>query len=118
MAQFKTVTLEVYHLNESMAMLALKYKLHPSHLTNSLDKRPAKSYLEMLAHVQKTSTRMKDPFLSARLMESCARRRLEKSLAEPRPTNPTYLTNKVLGQGTSLVNRTTTPLSLSLNPIF
>lgn len=53
MAQFKVATLQVYHLDEPMAMLALKRGLHTSHLTNFLDKMPVKSYLEMLAHMQR-----------------------------------------------------------------
>lgn len=44
--------LEVYNLDESMVMLALKHKLPTSDLI-SLDKIPVKSYLEMLVHAHK-----------------------------------------------------------------
>lgn len=51
--QFKVATLEVYHLDESVAMVALKRGLQPSCLTYSLDKAPTKNYLEMLTRAQK-----------------------------------------------------------------
>lgn len=53
MAQFKVAILEVYHLDNSLAMLVLKWGLPPSRLTYSLDKIPAKSYLEVLADAKK-----------------------------------------------------------------
>lgn len=52
-AWFMVATLKVYHLDESIAMLALKWGLCPSHLTYSLDKISIKSYSEMLVHAQK-----------------------------------------------------------------
>lgn len=53
MAQFKEATLKVYHLDESMAMLALKQGLRSSCITYSWDKTPMKSYSKMLARMQK-----------------------------------------------------------------
>lgn len=53
MARFKSVTLEVYNLDKSMDMLALKRVLHTSCLTYSLDKILIKSYSKMLAHGEK-----------------------------------------------------------------
>lgn len=50
MARFKVATLEVYHLDEFMAMLAFKRGLCFSRLTYSLDKTPMKSYSEMLTY--------------------------------------------------------------------
>lgn len=45
--------LEVYNLDKSMVMLALKRGHCPSHFTYSLDKTFFKSYSEMLARAQK-----------------------------------------------------------------
>lgn len=46
-------TLEIYHLDESLAMLAVKRGLHPSWFTYLLDKTYLKSYVELLIHAQK-----------------------------------------------------------------
>lgn len=37
-ARFKEAILDIYHLDKSVAMLALKKELYPSRFTNSLDK--------------------------------------------------------------------------------
>lgn len=51
-AQFKMAMLEVYYLDEFVAMLDLKRRLHPSRLTYFMDKTPPKSYSEILAHME------------------------------------------------------------------
>lgn len=48
--QFKVATLEIYNLDELMAMLAMKRGLHSSQFNFSLDKTYPKSYSELLAH--------------------------------------------------------------------
>lgn len=53
MARFKMVTLKIYHLDESMAMLVLKRGLRPSCFTYFLNKTFLKSYSKMLANAQK-----------------------------------------------------------------
>lgn len=45
--------LEIYHLDELMAMLSMKRWLHPSGFIYLLDKTYSKSYLELLTHAQK-----------------------------------------------------------------
>lgn len=52
-AYFKVATLEIYHLDEDMAMLSMKQGLCPSRFTFSLDKTFYKSYSELLMHIQK-----------------------------------------------------------------
>ena len=47
-AQFKVATLEVDHLDDLVAMSALKRSLRISRLTYSLDKNLARSYAEVL----------------------------------------------------------------------
>lgn len=51
MARFKVATLEVYNLNEFVAMLVMKKGLRTSHFTYLLDKTHPKSYLEMLTRM-------------------------------------------------------------------
>lgn len=51
-AQFKVTMLEIYHLDESVAMLGLKKGLRTSRFTYSLDKTYPKSYLEMMTRMQ------------------------------------------------------------------
>lgn len=48
MAYFKVATLEIYHLDKSMAMLALTQGLQPSRFTFLLDKMFSKSYSNLL----------------------------------------------------------------------
>ena len=48
LARFKAATLEVDHLDDLVAMSALKRGLRISRLTYSLDKNPARSYAEVL----------------------------------------------------------------------
>lgn len=48
MARFKSAALEIYHLDESMAILAIKRGLCTSCFTYFLDKKHPKSYLELL----------------------------------------------------------------------
>lgn len=50
MAQFKVATLEVYNLDESIAILIMKRGLRTFHFMYLLDKTHLKSYLEVLAH--------------------------------------------------------------------
>ena len=52
-ARFKAATLEVYNLDESLVMSALKWGLRTFRLTYSLDKTPTKSYAEVLARAEK-----------------------------------------------------------------
>lgn len=51
-AQFKVATLEIYHLDEFVAMMALKCRLLPSHLTYSLDKTPTVLFGDACPHVK------------------------------------------------------------------
>lgn len=53
MACFKVAMLEIYHLDELVAMLAMKRELHPSQFTYSMDKTYPKFYLELLVHAHK-----------------------------------------------------------------
>lgn len=53
-ARFKMTMLEIYNLNESMTMLALKRELRPSQFIYSLDKTYPKSYSESLTHAKST----------------------------------------------------------------
>lgn len=52
-ARFKVAALEVYNLNEFVAMLAIKRKLRTSQFTYSLDKKLPRSYLELLSRAKK-----------------------------------------------------------------
>ena len=52
-ARFKAATLEVDHLDDLVAMSALKRGLRISRLTYSLDKNPARSYAKVLIRVEK-----------------------------------------------------------------
>lgn len=88
MAQFKVATLEVYHLDKFVAMLALKRGLYPSYLTYSLDKTPTKFYSDMLAYHRNIFTLTREPLHWARPMEGQVRRRLRKSLVEPHLMEP------------------------------
>lgn len=51
--RFKSATLEIYNMDESIAMLALKRGLRSFRFTYSLDKTYPKSYSELLTHAQK-----------------------------------------------------------------
>lgn len=53
MVQFNAATLEIYNLDDCVAILALKRELCTSHFTYSLNKTYPKSYLEMLDPSQK-----------------------------------------------------------------
>lgn len=53
MTRFKMATLEIYNLNEIVAMLALKKGLRISWFTYFLDKKPPKIYSELLIRAQK-----------------------------------------------------------------
>lgn len=44
-----TAALEVYHLDDSMATMALKLGLYPFRFTYSLNKKPFNSYAELLS---------------------------------------------------------------------
>ena len=50
---FKAATLEVDHLDDPVAMLALKRGLRISRLTYSLDKNPVRFYAELLIRAEK-----------------------------------------------------------------
>lgn len=52
MVRFKTAMMEIYHLDEVVAMPAMK-RLHPSRFIYSLDKTYFMSYLELLTCTQK-----------------------------------------------------------------
>ena len=51
--RFKTAALEIYSLDEPVAMLALKRGLKTSRLTYSLDKKPPRTYSELLLRAHK-----------------------------------------------------------------
>ena len=51
--RFKIAILEIYSLDELIAMLALKRELKTSRLTYSLDKKPPRTYSELLLRVHK-----------------------------------------------------------------
>lgn len=53
MIRFKLVMLEVYNLDQSVAMLAMKRGFHTSYFTCSMDKKHSRSYLELLTCVHK-----------------------------------------------------------------
>lgn len=53
MIRFKVAILEIYNMDEPVAMLALKRELWTSWFTYFLDKKPSKTYLELLAHARK-----------------------------------------------------------------
>lgn len=53
MAWLKSIILEIYDLDERVAMLALKRGLHSSRFTYSLDKIYQKSYSKLLTRAQK-----------------------------------------------------------------
>lgn len=52
-ARFKVIALEVYNLDEFVAMLAMKRGLKISRFTYFLDKKPSRIYSELLSRAQK-----------------------------------------------------------------
>lgn len=53
MTWFKSIILEIYNLDEPVAMLTIKRCLHSSKFTYFLDKIYPKFYLELLTYTQK-----------------------------------------------------------------
>lgn len=90
--QFKLAILEIYNLDESVAMLAMKRGLRSSRFIYSLDKTYLKSYSKLLIHAQKYIHAKEAT--SKKLMESQRGRKLEKIQATTKLTSVTPLTSK------------------------
>lgn len=86
MARFKTVALEVYHLDDAMATLALKRGLRLSRFTYSLDKRLSSSYAELLSCMQK--------YIHADEVDFTRREAEEKPIKNPVRAEPSGPTSK------------------------
>lgn len=87
--------LEVYYLDEYVSMLTLKRWLCISYFTYSLDKIFFKSYLEMLAHVQKYIHMDKGAPTWWEIDRKPRKKQAQGSLAEPDPKRPTHPTDRV-----------------------